>query len=118
MTDVVSTCSRITFGNNAETFDLPDALLINPALILDETEGVYRISIGKLNEPLNEAAELYQRLFNVLDSKQPFVENMHIVVDNAELIFKLAYIIKTMNRYGTFYDIEATEKDLKYKEGN
>lgn len=118
MTDVVSVCTRITFGNNTEAFDLPDALEIKPALIHDDKEGVYRLSIGMLNEPLIEAAEEYQRLFNVLDTHMPFVENMHVVVGNEELTLKLAYVMRSRKPYGTFYDIEATEKDIKFIERN
>jgi hypothetical protein len=115
MTDLVSVCSSITFGNETETFVLPFPLILEPALILDETEGVYRISIGMLNEPLNDAAEEYQRLFNALDKRMPFVENMHISVADEELTFKLAYVMRYRKPYGTFYEIEATQKDLKYK---
>ncbi len=124
MTDLVSVCSRITFGNDTDVFDLPEELIIKPALIkvedtnyheADKPITLYRISIGKLDDR-DEAAEVYQALFNALDKRQPFVENMHIVVGDSELTIKLAYITKTVNKYGTFYDIEATEKELKYKE--
>lgn len=114
MTDLVSVCTSITFGNDPEAFTIPFPLVLEPALIFDDTEGVYRISIGMMNEPLNEAAEEYQRLFNALDKRMPFVENMHIHVGHEELTFKLAYIMRYKKPYGTFYDIEATGKDLKY----
>jgi len=117
MKDEVSILSRITFGNNVETFDLPDTLLINPALILDETQGVYRLSIGIVKEPLNEVADVYQRLFNALDKHMPFVENMHVIVNDEKLTFTLAYIMKYEKPFGMFYEIEATEKYMKYTEG-
>lgn len=115
--DVVSARSQITFGNNAETFDLPEPLLINPALIHDETEGVYRLSIGVINgSSSNEAADTYQRLFDILEQQMPFVENMHISVGDATLTFKLAYVMKSEKPFGTFFDIEATDKEIKYIE--
>lgn len=113
MADVVSIGTRITFGN--DKFLLSGAVLINPAEILDEKSGLYRISIGRLNESVD--APEYQELFNKVESQMPFVEDMHIHVDGNELIFKLAYVTKSNKPYGTFYDIEATEKDLVYKKG-
>jgi len=115
MADVVSSVTRVTFGKNTETYQLPDTVVIDPNEILDETEGVYRVSIGAMND----AAEVYQRLFITLERNMPFVENMHIWVDKHELVFRLAYVSKLEKPYGTFFDIEAaTRKDLKYIERN
>jgi hypothetical protein len=119
MTDLgVKSCTSITFGNEVEVYTIPDELCIDPQFILDEKEGVYRVSISQLEEQMDEATDaLYQRLFSVLDKKKPFVDNMHIAVGDTILTLKLAYIIKTMSKYGTFYDIEATIKDIKYTKG-
>lgn len=109
MQDVVSVCTRITFGNDSDVFTLPLPLLINPDEIYDRE--VYRVSIGTTEEITEE----YQKLINELDKRMPFIENMHILVDGAELIFKLAYMTKSIKPFGVFYDIEATEDDLIYR---
>lgn len=115
----VKSCTSITFGNEAETYTIPDSLVINPRVILDEKEGVYRVSISKLNEPEDEATDvMYQRLFNVLDKKMPFIDNIHISTDGSKLTLKLAYVMRCKKKYGTFYDIEAIGKDIEYTEGD
>jgi hypothetical protein len=114
----VKSCSSITFGNDKEIFEIPEILAINPQIILDEKEGVYRVSISKFNEPKDETTDaLYQRFFNMLDSKMPFVSNMHIETNGMKLTFKLAYVMRYKKKFGIFYDIEATEKDIVYTEG-
>lgn len=112
MQDVVSITSRITFGNNVESFDIPDTLLINPALILDEKEEVYRLSIGAMNDQIAH----YEPLFNTLDKHTPFVENIHVYVNDDELTFKLAYVMRKEKPFGIFYDIEAVATDIVFNE--
>lgn len=114
----VNSCSSITFGDNSEEYIIPDVLVINPKDILDDKEGVYRISISKLKEPSDEATDaLYQRLFSVLDKKKPFIDNIHIETLDGRITFKLAYVMKSERCFGTFYDIEAVKSDVEYIEG-
>lgn len=115
MQDVVSACSRITFGASVVEYVIPDELIIEPPLILDEHNEVYRISIGKTDIPEDEEAA-YRLLFSELDKRMPFVSDMHIDVDGNKLTLELALVMRTQTDNGIFYDIEAALKDIKYEE--
>ena len=114
MTDLISVHSRIILGNNGGVFDIPVEIDVDPERILDETEQLYRISIGKLNDSV-EVPDVYQALFAALDKTIPFIQNINIIVRDEELTLCLAYVTKTIKPYGVFYDIEAEKQDIKYK---
>jgi hypothetical protein len=114
MTEVVRLQTTITFRNSNKVFHIPEALEITPDEILDERHNVYRVSIGRSDILENDTE--YKALYKMLDSKLPFVDGIKFQVNGAELLFDLAYVMRTENDIGIFYDIEAVLKDYKYKE--
>ena len=94
-------------------YTLPDELMIVPEDIYDGE--LYRVTIGRANLTEDELAA-YEPLFNAIDKElrqSSFISNIGIQVNNARIIFKLAYVTK--NKY-SIYEIEATEDDIKYEE--
>lgn len=109
----MSTGSFVTIGSNI--YPLPDSLDINPILILDEENAVYRISLGK-PDMTHEDMFLYTPLFEYIDTHMPFIEDMYFAVDGETLRFKLAYIEKNIKGFGIFYDIEAATNEIIWNE--
>jgi len=114
---LVSTGSFITIGST--TYPIPDTLIINPGEIWDEHEDVYRIALGKPNmTPEDEA--LYKPLFVCLDTYLNnqgvgFISDIQFKSGDTTLLFKLAYVLRTRQPFGLFYDIEATQNEIKEK---
>lgn len=108
----------ITFDGSKASYSLPEEIDINPDLLLDDHEGVYRLSIGNINLSTDEAAE-YEPFFNALDDRLKrdcFIQDMFIEVGTCILHVKLAYVEKVITRYGTLYEIEATVDEVEFKQ--
>ncbi len=115
--DMEKTGSIVSFDTSNLRYEIPDELEINPDEIRDNKNGVLRISLGRANFT-EEEQEQYKKVFRALNQRirdKPFVDGLSFFVGEYELFFDMAYVSKTKNQYGVFYDIEAIEEDTVYR---
>lgn len=99
----------VSFDGAKTEFTLPDRIDVDPSLLLDEHNEVYRLSIGNVNLSPDKAAE-YEPFFYALNhqmKRDNFIFNMRFIVGDCILVFKLAYVEKIKTPHGTIYEIEA-----------
>ena len=103
---------------NATEYVLPEALDIEPQLIFDNTDNVYRITVGTAHVCTNSPQErMYKALFHAIDQKLDngsFISNICFSNNGNNLHFGLAFVVKDCNQHGIYYDIEAAVTDAKY----
>ena len=110
--------SDISFDGYRKTFSLPDEVMINPDEIIDDKEQVYRVSLGRADYTENEAA-LYKLLFDAIDKKLlngQFLDGVTIKCCSKQLKLASALVIRTINKYGRFYELEAVKDEITYSD--
>jgi len=108
--------SSFSFEGSKRTFALPDEIMINPADILDNKDHVYRVSLGRADYTEHEAS-MCKMLFDILDrelTKGSFINTVKIKSCGKQLTFDMAFVTRTENKYGRFYDLEAVADGLCY----
>lgn len=108
--------STVSFDGSRKVFKLPDEIMIDPSDIIDDKFKVYRVSLGRADCDEYEAA-MYEPLFNAIDKQLAnghFLDAVTINCHGKELTLSSAYVIRTVNRYGRFYDLEAIKEELVY----
>lgn len=107
--------TQIAIGSG-KPFTIPDALLIDPAQIYDEKQGLYRVSIGKPDMPCNEYCQ-YLPLYAVLQEyNDTFINKVKITSGDKIIELHLVFVTMTVKPFGLFFDLESQKiKERKKK---
>lgn len=108
--------STLSFDGSRKVYKLTDELMISPSEIFDDRGQVYRISLGRADCTESEAA-MYKPLFDAIDKQLldgQFLNGITINSCGKQLTLDSAFVIRTENKYGRFYELEAVKDDLAY----
>lgn len=108
--------STLSFDGSRKVYKLSDEIMINPTEILDDKGQVYRISLGRADCTESDAA-MYKPLFDAIDKQLrdgQFLNGITINSCGKQLTLDSAFVIRTANKYGRFYELEAVKDDLVY----
>src|SRR5215216_4793827 len=109
--------STLSFDGSRKVYKLSDEIMINPTEILDDKGQVYRISLGRADCTESEAA-MYKPLFDAIDKQLQdgqFLNGITINSCGKQLTLDSAFVTRTANKYGRFYELEAVKDDLVYR---
>jgi len=110
--------STLSFDGSRKVYKLSDEIMINPTEILDDKGQVYRISLGRADCTESEAA-MYKPLFDAIDKQLQdgqFLNGITINSCGKQLTLDSAFVTRTANKYGRFYELEAVKDDLVYRD--
>lgn len=105
----------LRFTDNTTEYELPQDLALEPEMLLDEKERLYRISLSDIGIIDSKTKELYCNLFEGINLKltKSFIDGFEIISDTVFLKTAIGYVTIRKEPYGTVYDIEMPIESTK-----